>query len=111
VDAANVLFHVVNKRHHRERPVLLTKNRLADWETVLHDQDLAEAIVDRILENGRLIQLDGPSIRTKHLGVDPIGQTVIVEDRISGIHRPDFPEPASQNCEGCQGVSTIAHQP
>ena len=51
VVAANVLFHVVNERHQRKRPILLTTNKaLADWGTVLHDPDLAEAIVDRILE-------------------------------------------------------------
>ena len=33
----------------------------------LHDHDLAEAIVDRVLENGRLVLLDGPSYRTRHL--------------------------------------------
>ena len=37
---------------------------------VLHDEDLAQAIVDRVLERGRLLLLDGPSMRTKHLGFD-----------------------------------------
>ena len=30
--------------------------------------DLAHAIVDRILERGRVLTLDGPSLRTQHLG-------------------------------------------
>ena len=34
--------------------------------TVLHDHDLAEAIVDRVLEKGRLIVVDGPSYRIRH---------------------------------------------
>ena len=37
---------------------------------VLHDEDLAHAIVDRVLERGRFLTLDGPSMRTKHLGLD-----------------------------------------
>jgi len=37
---------------------------------VLHDDDLAAAIVDRVLERGRLLHLDGPSMRTKHLRRD-----------------------------------------
>jgi hypothetical protein len=46
---------------------------------VLHDDDLAAAIVDRVLERGRVLQLDGPSMRTKHLGLEaPAG---------SGTHR------------------------
>src|SRR5262245_9943135 len=37
---------------------------------VVHDEDLAHAIIDRILERGRMLTLDGPSLRTKHLGLD-----------------------------------------
>ncbi len=68
-DAANVLFHIVNERHQRGRPMLFTTNKppLTAWGEVLHDHDLAEAIVDRVLENGRLLLLDGPSYRTRHL--------------------------------------------
>ena len=60
-DAANVLFHVVNDRHILKRPIIFTTNKspFSDWGEVLHDRDLAEAIVDRILERGRLIILDG----------------------------------------------------
>ena len=68
-DAANVLFHIVNERHQRRRPMLFTTNKppLTAWGEVLHDHDLAEAIVDRVLERGRLVLLDGPSDRTRHL--------------------------------------------
>ena len=70
-DAANMLFHVVNDRHKRKRSMIFTTNKpLAAWGRVLHDEDLAQAIVDRVLERGRLLHLDGPSMRTKHLGLD-----------------------------------------
>ena len=71
-EAANVLFHVVNERHQRRRPMVFTTNKspLTAWGEVLHDHDLAEAIVDRVLERGRLIVLDGPSYRTRHLELD-----------------------------------------
>jgi DNA replication protein DnaC len=37
-DAANVLFHVVNERHLRKRPMIFTTNKpLPDWGRVLHD--------------------------------------------------------------------------
>ena len=63
-DAANVLFHIVNERNQRRRPMLFTTNKppLTTWGDVLHDHDLAEAIVDGVLERGRLLLLDGPSI-------------------------------------------------
>jgi DNA replication protein DnaC len=67
-DAANVLFGVVDQRYLRKRPIILTTNkRLADWGDVLHDPDLAEVILDRILERGTHISLGGPSWRRKHL--------------------------------------------
>src|SRR5215510_8900623 len=70
-DAANVLYHVVTKRYHATRAMIFTSNKHPnDWGAVLHDDDLAAAIVDRVLERGRLLHLDGPSIRTKHLGPD-----------------------------------------
>ena len=40
------------------------------WLRVLHDEDLAQAILDRVLERGRLRRLDGPSIRTLHVNLD-----------------------------------------
>jgi hypothetical protein len=62
---------------------------------VLHDDDLAQAILDRILERGRLLTLDGPSMRTKHLGLDDPTSPGASDQaaRISGIQRPEFPEP------------------
>jgi hypothetical protein len=74
------------RRRDRHRPAALGEQRLGDvpherriftsnkhpddWGAVLHDDDLAAAILDRILERGRLLHLDGPSMRTKHLGLD-----------------------------------------
>lgn len=54
-DAANVLFHVVNDRHLRKRPMIFTTNKpLTEWGKVLHDEDLAAAILDRILERAAM---------------------------------------------------------
>jgi DNA replication protein DnaC len=81
--AADVLFHVVNGRHLRKRPMIFITNKpLRQWGRVLHDEGLAAAI----LERGRFIQLDRPSEPTRHLnrgdalpsGADPA--------RISGTH-------------------------
>jgi DNA replication protein DnaC len=97
-DAANMLFHVVNERHRKQRAMIFTTNKpLAAWGRVLHDDDLAHAIVDRILERGRLLHLDGPSMRTKHLGLDDPTSSDALHGpaRISGIQRPEFPEPTS----------------
>lgn len=97
-DAANMLFHVVNDRHRRKRAMIFTTNKPVNaWGRVLHDEDLAHAIVDRVLERGRLLTLDGPSLRTQHLGLDdPTAATASPQvARISGIRAPEFPEPTT----------------
>jgi IstB-like ATP binding protein len=86
-DAANVLFHVVNDRHLRKRPMIFTTNKpLNQWGQVLHDEDMAAAILDRVLERGRFIHLDGPSGRTRHLNLEEILPAGTDRARISGTH-------------------------
>ena len=97
-DAANMLFHVVNERHRRRRSMIFTTNKsLSAWGRVLHDDDLAQAIIDRVLERGRLLRLDGPSIRTLHVDLDEaMKDGSDTEDeviRISGNQCAEFPEP------------------
>jgi len=49
-----MLFHVVNERHRRHRSKIFTTNKpLNAWGRVLHDEDLGQAIIDRVLERGR----------------------------------------------------------
>ena len=103
-DAANVLFHVVNHRHLRKRPMIFTTNKpLSEWGEVLHDEDLAAAILDRVLERGRFIHLDGPSGRTRHLNLEEIWPATTERARISGIRVPEFPEPSPRTTIGMTG--------
>jgi hypothetical protein len=96
-DAANLLFHVVNEHLERRSMIVTTNKPLNSWGKVLHDPDLGEAIVDRILERGSVLRLDGPSVRSRHVdpkdldGPDPVGSEPAI---ISGSDRPEFPEPA-----------------
>ena len=99
-----MLFHVVNERHRRRRSMIFTTNKpLKAWGLVLHDEDLAQAIIDRVLERGRLIRLDGPSVRTLHLNLDEAMKEGSDQDaevaRISGNSWPEFPEPTSAGAE------------
>ena len=106
-DAANVLFHVVNDRHLRKRPMIFTTNKsLSEWGKVLHDEDLAAAILDRVLERGRFVHLDGPSGRTRHLNLEEVLPARSERLRISGINGSEFLEPTSwsspfANLTGC----------
>ncbi len=67
-NAANVLYGVVDQRCLRRRPIVCTTNKkLKQWGQVLHDPQLAEALLDRVLERGQHIALGGRSWRTKEL--------------------------------------------
>jgi DNA replication protein DnaC len=85
-EAANVLFQVVNDRYLRRKAMVFTTNKpTEEWGRVLHDPDLAEAILDRVLERGRVIHFKGSSYRTRHLHSK--GGSVI-----SGKVGPEFQE-------------------
>jgi len=65
-DAANNLFQVIDRRYLARKPVLITSNKEpGSWGDVLHDADLAEAIVDRLMEYGEVIRLKGKSYRAR----------------------------------------------
>ena len=65
--------------------VFTTNKPVEEWGSVLHDADLAEAILDRVLERGRVLHFKGPSFRTRHLRPKE-GATV------SGKEGPEFQE-------------------
>ena len=55
-DAADILFQIVNQRYHQGKPILFTTNKaLNRWGRVLHDEELALAILDRTLHHGSVI--------------------------------------------------------
>ena len=87
----------VNERYPHHRPMIFTTNKpLAAWGLVLHDPDLAEAILDRVLERGRLVELRGASYRTRHLKRAEPDRSPLREGAIiSGNQGPDFPEPTA----------------
>jgi DNA replication protein DnaC len=67
-EAANVLYGVIDRRCQKRKPLIFTTNKpLSQWGAVLHDRELAEAILDRVLEHGAHIELKGASHRTKSL--------------------------------------------
>ena len=102
-NAANVLFQVVNDRYLERKPIIFTTNKpLAAWGIVLHDPDLAEAILDRVLERGRHIELRGRSYRTRHLSRKETSSDPASTDPgaiISGRNPADFPEPTPRRSE------------
>jgi hypothetical protein len=115
--ALNVLNRVVNERNLRGLPILVTTNKpLAAWGHVLHDGDLAEAIIDRLLERGAHFAMRGRSYRTRHLketeGVDHadalqpsrLRPRQNLEKKCDGTER-------THRCSGKHPASDIARSP
>jgi hypothetical protein len=108
VDAANVLFQVVNDRYLKRRPMIFTTNKpIEAWGKVLHDPDLAEAILDRVLERGRVIEMRGSSYRTRHLEgkkIVPQGNRTLLEVNPEGGPGPGERGPSSPSHASGMGV-------
>src|SRR5437773_10016339 len=103
------MFQVVNQRYLHHRPMLFTTKPLAAWGLVLHDPDLAEAILDRVLERGRLVELRGASYRTRHLKRAQSDRSPLQEGAIiSGNQGPEFPEPTKANRRARRSTSKTA---
>jgi len=66
--------------------IFTTNKSLNEWGKVLHDEDMAAAILDRVLERGRFIHFDGPSGRTRHLNLEETLLPKTERLRISGTH-------------------------
>jgi DNA replication protein DnaC len=76
--AADVLFQVVDERYLKGKPILFTTNKpLKHWGRVLHDEELARAIIDRTLHHGEYLKLNGASYRLKdrNFELDSPGKT------------------------------------
>lgn len=75
-EAANVLFPVIDKRYLKgSRPVLLTTNKDPHaWGSVLHDDDLSAAILDRLLHRGEILKMSGRSYRQHRPGQAPAAE-------------------------------------
>lgn len=75
--------------------VFTTNKSLDAWGRVLHDEGLAAVIVDRVLERGRHLRLDGLSMRARRLDLDDAtaAETSPQPARISKIRPVEVPEP------------------
>ena len=63
--AAHLLFQLVSRRYERVS-ILITSNRtVGDWGTVLNDQVVATAILDRLLHHSHVLTIRGDSYRLR----------------------------------------------
>ncbi|MEO5854088.1 MAG: ATP-binding protein [Nocardioides sp.] len=75
-DAANRFFHLVSSRYEHTSLLLTSNLPFARWGDVFGDQDVAAAMIDRIVHHAEVITLKGSSqllCDSVHLGLEDRG--------------------------------------
>jgi DNA replication protein DnaC len=62
---ANMVFQLVSRRYERGSMIITSNKSFAEWGSVLGDDVLATAILDRLLHHCHVIAINGPSYRLK----------------------------------------------
>lgn len=70
VDAANMLFQLINKRYEKNSTIITTNKPFAKWGDLFGDNMIANAILDRLLHHSHVINISGRSYRTKDINSD-----------------------------------------
>lgn len=65
-DGARLLFQVITDAYEKRSLILTTNLEFARWGTVFGDDQMAAAVIDRIVHHGRLLQFRGQSYRVAH---------------------------------------------
>ena len=63
---ARLLFQVFADAYKRQSVVIITNLEFSRWESVFGDDQMAAAVIDRIVHHGRLVQFRGESYRVRH---------------------------------------------
>lgn len=66
-EEANLLFQLISARYEKKPTIITTNIEFSKWGETLHDPLIASAILDRLLHHCTVIQIDGPSYRTKDI--------------------------------------------
>jgi DNA replication protein DnaC len=65
-EQTNIFFRLIEERY-RRKPTLITSNLdYPEWQTVLGNKTLAEALLSRLRHQCHTIRIDGPPLREQH---------------------------------------------
>lgn len=65
-DGARLLFQVIADAYEQRSLIITTNLEFSRWGTVFGDDNMAAAIIDRLVHHGRLLQFRGDSYRVNH---------------------------------------------
>ena len=67
LEAANMLFQLINKRYEKNSTIITTNKPFSKWGELFGDNMIANAILDRLLHHSHVISITGKSYRTKDI--------------------------------------------
>lgn len=67
IEAANMLFQLINKRYEKNSTIITTNKPFSKWGELFGDNMIANAILDRLLHHSHVINITGKSYRTKNI--------------------------------------------
>lgn len=65
-EGARLLFQVISDAYEKQSLILTTNLEFSRWGTVFGDDNMAAAVIDRLVHHGRLLQFRGESYRVKN---------------------------------------------
>ena len=65
-DGARLVLQVFADAYERQSVVITTNLEFGRWDSVFGDDQVAAAVVDRVVHHGRLVQFRGESYRVRH---------------------------------------------
>lgn len=64
-EAANLFFQLISRRYESKSTIITTNKSLGRWGEVFRDPIITNAILDRLLHHAHVVQIVGPSYRTR----------------------------------------------
>ncbi len=64
---ANLFFQLISLRYEKKSTIITTNKTLSKWTEIFGDPIIANAILDRLLHHSHVINIVGPSYRTKNI--------------------------------------------
>ena len=66
IEGARLLFQIIADGFEKRSLIITTNLEFSRWGSVFGDDNMAAAVIDRIVHHGRLLQFRGQSCRVKH---------------------------------------------
>lgn len=63
--AANLFFQLISLRYEQKSTIITTNKNLSKWAEIFGNPTIANAILDRLLHHSHVVNIVGPSYRTK----------------------------------------------